>query len=293
MPFESSSEIWLSFDGYTPHYYNKLMEKLHSSDHLFRLLSAYQKKKPFDLPKLLTKKYLDKNRKWLPRQNIQFMENAKEIYEAGLKASNHVKPILYHYSWHSFFAFLMYTFVRFDELSRGHGISVPKMESDEIILEFHPFERRGFFQRILDVLTILGYPIMLAQWILILEKNGDIRFVENISPFAGIKRVNIRDLLTFESDGYSIALREKFGDELFKHDLVDVENMNSCILSFATLFAASTICRYRPSVWAKILEGEGKYESSVLTQTRLAYRFYDYFVPQIGAKHLACMFLEE
>lgn len=221
------------------------------------------------------------------------MENAKEIYEAGLKASNHVKPIMYHYSWHSFFAFLMYTFVRFDALSRGHGISVPKMESDEIILKFRPFEKRGFFQRILDVLTILGYPITIAQWILILEKNGDIRFVENISPFAGIKRVNIRDLLTFKIDGYSIALREKFGDELFKHNLVDIENMNSCILSFVTLFAASTICRYRPSIWTKILEGEGKYESSVLTQTRLAYRFYDYFVPQIEAKHLACMFLEE
>jgi len=275
------------FDRYTSHYYNKLLEKLHSRDHFFRLISSYQEKKHTDLPKPLTKEYLDQNREWLPRQNMQFIENAKEIYEAGLKASNHVKPILYHYSWHSFFAFLMYTFVRFDMLAGGHGISVPKMESNEIILEFHPFKKRGFFQRILDVLTILGYPITFARWILITEKNGDIRFVENnISPFANIERVNIRDLLKFKSDEYSKALREKFGDDLFRHDFVEIGNMNSCIMSFVTLFVASNISRYRPSVWAKILEGEGKYESVVLTQTRLSYRFYVYFVGEIEARFL-------
>ena len=282
--FESRSEIWLRFDGYTPYYYRKVLEGLHSENGRKKLIISYAQKKTTDQPKPLSRRYLAKNRASLSRQNVRFIENARETYEAGLSASNHIKPILYHYSWHSFLAFLMYTFMRFDGRAGGHGITVSKMEPHEINLEFHPFKKKGFFQRVLDVLTILEYPLAFAKWIPILEDRS-ITFVENSpSPFAGTERVNLKDIAAFDAKAYVLKVLEKF--ELPAHVMEEPIWMNDCIRSFIMHFAASTISRYKPQVWSKILEGEKEYESTILTKVRQGYENYGYFITQIHNRFL-------
>ena len=280
MTFESRMDIWLRFDKYTPYYYRKFLERLHSQNKYSSLVSRYAEKKDTDPPRPLSKKYLAKNRIWLSRQNVRFIENARETYEAGLRASSHIKPILYHYSWHSFLAFLMYTFMRFDGRARGHGITVTKMERNEINLDFHPFRKKGFFQRVLDTLTILGYPLAFARWIPILKEKDTLVFMENtISPFADIKRINLKDILTFNQHDYIREFMAKFES---KHPRThELANMNECVRSFITLFTASTITRYKPQVWSEILEGEREYESMSLTQVRDSYENYVYFVTQM------------
>ena len=279
-------DIWLRFDGYTPYYYYKVLEKRHSENKISKSISLYAKKKITDSPKSLSKSYLAKNGQWLSRQNVQFIENARETYEAGLRASSHIKPILYHYSWNSFLAFLMYTFLRFDGVAKGHGITVTKMQRDEINLEFHPFKRKGFFQRILDVLTVLGYPLAFARWMPVVDKNDNVIFVENnISSISNVKKMNLRDILTFNADNYirNIKARARVKPDT---DPQDLTLMNECIKNFIMLFTASTISRYKPHFWTEILEGEGEYESMLLTQVRNAYDFYVYFVTHVHSNIL-------
>lgn len=272
--------VWISFDGYTPFHYSKILERLHAENNFSKLISLYAEKKSVDSPKALSKEYLAKNRKWLSRQNVRFMENARETYDAGLRASSHIKPILYHYSWHSFLAFLMYTFLTFDGLAKGHGISVTKMKSNEINLEFHPFNKRGFFQRILDVLTVLGYPLAFARWIPIVEKNGNLTFEKNnISRIANAKRINLKDIVTFNSHDYIKNIRAKF--KLKPETRAYFSSMNECIKGFIVLLTASTISRYKPHVWTEILEGEEEYESMLLKQVRRAYLGYFDFISHV------------
>lgn len=278
MGFESRMDIWLRFDGYTPYRYNKILQRIHTENDFSKLISTYPKAEIGDAPKSLSKRYLIKNLRWLPGQNVQFIQNARETYEAGLRASSHIRPILYHYSWHSFFAFLMYTFMKFDGPAKGHGITVSKMERNEINLVFHPPRKKGFFQRTLDVMTILGYPLVFARWIPVV-KEKEITFVENnISPFADVERINLGDIVTFDAKAYIDELTAKFK---FKQGTKDLVDMNHCIMSFVMHLAASTITRYKPKVWTEILEGEREYESMILRGVRQAYGVYVYFVTQI------------
>ena len=264
MAFESRMDIWPRFDKYTPYSYRKFLERLHSGNRYSVLISSYAEKKITDPPKPLSKR--DISRTDLSRQNVRFIENARETYETGLRVSSHVRPLLFHYSWHSFLAFLMYTILRFDGRAKGHGITVSKMERNEIKLEFHPVNKRGFFQRVLDTLTILGYPSAFARWIPVAEKNNILIFVENpLSPFAKVKRIDLKDIITFDERNYleKLCAQKLPIKNIHKYDL-----MEKCIRRFLVLFTASTITRYRPQICSDILAGEGEYESSILTEVR-------------------------
>jgi len=270
-------DIWPKFDKYTPYFYRQFLKRLHSGNRYSGLISSYAEEKITDPPKPLSKR--DISRTELSRQNVRFIENARETYETGLRVSSHVRPLLFHYSWHSFLAFLMHTIMRFDGRAKGHGITVSMMERNEIKLEFHPFKKRGFFQRVLDTLTILGYPSAFARWIPIVEKNSNLIFVENtLSPFANIKRMDLKDIITFDERNY---LEKLYAQELAIKNIHKYELMEKYVRRFLVLFTASTITRYRPQVWSDILAGEGEYESSILTEVRGAYDTYLDFVNHI------------
>jgi hypothetical protein len=280
MGFESRMDIWLRFNEYTPFNYLQRLVKFHSKNTFSELITMYNTLKIDDPLQPLTSHYLEQNKTWLPAQNIQFIKNSEETYEAGLRASTHLKPILYHYSWHSFLAFLMYSFLRFNGTAGGHGITVTTMQPEEITLEFHPFKRRGFFQRILDTLTILGYPLFFARWLPVKQKDGTLE-ENNISSVASARRINLMDIMKFDM--------KTFGESLTKDKQVWLPNldwvgwMNDCMKSFVMLHTASTISRYKPNVWAKILEGEKEYTSKVLTSVRHAYDGYVFFVTHVDS----------
>jgi len=126
--------------------------------------------------------------------------------------------------------------------------------------------KRGFFQRVLDTLTILGYPSAFARWIPVAEKNNILIFVENpLSPFAKVKRIDLKDIITFDERNYleKLCAQKLPIKNIHKYDL-----MEKCIRRFLVLFTASTITRYRPQICSDILAGEGEYESSILTEVR-------------------------
>lgn len=285
MVFENRADIWPKFEKYTAYSYFELLKKIHHQNAFSERIRLYNEKKRSDQSRPLSQGYIEENKEWLPVQNVRFMEDAKETYEAAMRASPHVKPILYHYSWHSFFAFLMYTFARYDSHAGGHGISVDIMSSEQVILEFHPFKKRGYFQRILDTLTILGYPLAFARWIPIEGEGQGVVFEENkASSIADRKEIDLIEIATFDAIGYMDRLWEKhecfqeLGTPTGRYHGTRFHWVNQWIIDFIMLFTASSIARYKPYVWHEILQGTIAYTSKILTKVRTAYEGYLDFV---------------
>jgi hypothetical protein len=157
LPFETRLDIFDNFNNLTPFNCGKLMRTFvtaSSTQVLREAIDRYsnlfpQKIRGIKAPLPITEEYLNKQQDSLMRQNILFLETSKELYEMANRATK-AKATLYYYSWHSFLAFLMYTFLRFNDTSRGHGLRVKPMEVDKIGVTVYSRKKQGFFNRILD-----------------------------------------------------------------------------------------------------------------------------------------------
>jgi len=282
MGFESRHDIFRRFDDLTSYNCEKMMRIVSSSvvtervRQFSELFPEGERGKSVPLP--LTEEYIAQG---LSRQNALLLEDSRELDELALSA-NRAKSTICYYSWHSFLAFLVYTFLRYDEPSRGHGMTVRPMEVDRIGVEFRPRERMGFLSRVLDLFTILGYPIALAEKIPVIRKdhlefrgNGISAIREDVLSFDEIDKFNIDDFL----QKYSQQCERSYS-----HHIPEIPSsanyswFNRCILSHVVMFISSNFERYRPHYWSNIKEGNSEFSSRVLVRTRQAHDDYGYFV---------------
>ena len=57
----------------------------------------------------ITEEYLKKNPE-VSKQNVALLKNAMELWREATHTTDAVAPIRYHYSWHCFNSFFIYTF---------------------------------------------------------------------------------------------------------------------------------------------------------------------------------------
>ena len=280
MAFESRHDLFLRFDDLTAFNCRKMMGAVKNAT-VTRRVDVYSKlfseKYRGNVPLPLTEEYVARH----SRQNALFLEDARELDELALRASK-AKSTIYYYSWHSFLAFLVYTFLRYDEPSKRHGMSVKPMEVDEIGVKFDPRKSKGFIDRVLDLFTVLGYPMALAQKIPIIKKDH-LEFKDN-----DISAIRKRTLSFDEIDKFNIdEFLQKYSEQCersYQHHVPEIPSFkyhswfNRCILGYVIMFISSNFERYRPHYWSSIKEGSSEFCSRVLVRTKQAYEDYGNFI---------------
>ena len=278
MGFASAREVFLRFNDLTAFNCEKITREAQKSVFSKRV-AKYSKlfhkdKRGKTVPRQLTKLFIDKNKRSFPRQNALFLEDSRELFELALNA-NRAKSTLYYYSWHSFLAFLVYTFLRYDERSGGHGLTVKTMEVDQIEIEIKPRKSNGFFSRVLDLFTILGYPIALAEKIPVVKKDH-VEFIDNSISSLRNSPLSFDKILDFDINEF-LENHRLIEERTTSHHIPqyplrkDYEWINWCVLGYVVLFISSNFERYRPHFWSQIQEGRTEFSSKVLMRTKKAY----------------------
>lgn len=277
MTFESTREVFLRFNDLTAFNCEKITREAQKSVFSERVAKYsrlfHKDKRGKTVPRQLTKSFIEKNKRLFPRQNALFLEDSRELFELALKA-NRAKSTLYYYSWHSFLAFLVYTFLRYDEPSGGHGLTVKTMEVDQIEIEIKSRKWNGFFSRVLDLFTILGYPIALAEKIPVVKKDH-VEFIDNLSSLRN-SPLSFDKILDFDIDEFLENHRLIEERTAYHHipqypSRKDYSWINWCVLGYVVMFISSNFERYRPHFWSQIQEGRTEFSSKVLMRTKKAY----------------------
>lgn len=285
-----AEKVFEEFEHFTPFRCLRIMNNASQNEHLINSIRLFSKLYPEEylakkVPLPLTEKDLNKEKgKQLSMQNILFLENAEELFETALR-TRRMKATMYYYSFHSLFAFLVYTLLKYDGPAHGHGMKVSPMEENNIGVEFYPRIKQGFLQRIIDLFTILGYPIALADKIPIITKSGLEFRDNNISKIIIGKKVSYDEIYNFDIDLFIRNCRDL--NEIHEHQEPypqDIESylINSNILNHIFFFIASNFERYRPQYWSSILEGNNEFSSKVVERTKKAYRFYPSIMKNIS-----------
>ena len=280
-------DVFSLYKYFTSHKCGKIMRTIQSAPFNKRLQNAIDnysilfsenirgKKSP--LP--LTKTYLDKMQDFLSKQNTLFLEDSKELFEIAQRATR-ARSTIYYYSWHSFLAFLIYTFLRYDETSRGHGMYVDPMKDDEICVNIRPRDKQGFLHRLFDLLTVLGYPIALSNWIPIIKEDQSLDFIKNNFSILNKEKISFEEIDKFNISEFLSKISTECGWRYRPREFPYYQtfySLNKCVLSYIVMFIASNFERYRPHYWVSILEGDNEFTSSVIIRTREAYDDYTTF----------------
>ncbi|MFZ2410112.1 MAG: hypothetical protein WAW23_00935 [Candidatus Methanoperedens sp.] len=194
-----------------------------------------------------------------------FLRNSKEFFHAARVASIDTQPILYYYSTVYLFAFLIESFIDFDEnKKKHHGLYVnSKGDIANIKFSYAPekcakhYVPRGFFERLVNTLSILGYPSSFCSMItdfndkdyVILREHKTKLSISNTNP------ILIDDILKydFRPDRLNINL------SWIIYDFDDrYENVSKIIKDFILIYVSSSIARYNPKLWRQIYLGEEK-----------------------------------
>lgn len=169
--------------------------------------------------------------------NTTFIKQAVIFGGLAKEASREIKPLLYHYAENSLFAFFVYSLFSYPTYSMKHGLKIiwGKTWNDTKV----KVENDGFFSRIIDCYTILGVNTHFSALRYENLQNSFMKNPDNKYPFSDEPQLSIHEI---------IDIRQKIGRHQNGHyyDIID----------FILLFYSSTLARYRPSFWHKIIEGK-------------------------------------
>jgi len=254
-------------DAYTPYRYviERYSEKVNRT--LYPVTEEYVKEKP---------KFAE--------QNVALLKNAMELWRTASQTSDAVAPMLYHYSWHCFNSFFVYTFFRWDpEHASSHGIQVPSKTLSEDIqtieIQFRKEKdqmTRGLFQRLVDTWTLLGTSSAFSFFIPIFESN-ELEFTQNTHYLlTSSNSLPIGKLLAFDPTDYERNLYTDFGKKLascpflINPTYAPIDTLKNYLITFAS----STRARYRPTLWNSVLIGETAVQSDFALHFRNALMGY-------------------
>jgi len=212
-------------------------------------------------------------------ENITYLKNAFEFLSYASNSPLEIQPILFHYSWQLFSSFFKHTFFKWNSRATGHGIRIGRMEGPTDV-EVELIDRStGSFQRLLDCLNVLGVPTLYGNW-LPTPENKSLRFEKNELPhsLANRRKCPLTDILAFMStdqarkfvEEASTIYREQ-GYSLYS-DLV--RSINEELLSYVIVFVASSMARYRPALWRKVIDASDESSSKMYDSVNDAYSHY-------------------
>jgi len=292
---EAAEKAWFFYEPFTLHSYYKSFQK--------RIIDAYApyqylaesysktvKRKVYPV----TEEYLEENPETTV-QNVALLKNAIELWRTASRTSDAIAPILFHYSWHCFNSFFVYTFFGWEPLhSSSHGIEVPSETLSENIEEIKvrfreekkEDETRGLFQRLIDTWTLLGASLAFSAFLPVLE-GKEIKFEPNkLYLLSNSKNLSLKQLWTFNPvEDFERKYWKTYGRENLLQNTSLSNSMNlptHFLKSYLMVFAASSIARYRPILWTSILIGEKSNQTEFALHSRKAIGFYTSLLYQLS-----------
>lgn len=230
----------------------------------------------------LTVEYLDDN-PHVAEENVALLKNAIELWRSAAQTSDSVAPILFHYSWHCFNSFFVYTFFRWEpQHSASHGIHVSNFTDnmDEIKITVSK-DGNGLFQRLVDAWTCLGGSLAFSAYLPTFEKEkiefqpNQLYFLEESNCFS------LAQLLSFNPvKDYARKYRQIGGKEKLVHNPSLSNSMivpTRILQNYLILFVASSVARYRPILWTSALSGDTNSKVAFALSYREALLIYAQF----------------
>jgi hypothetical protein len=191
-------------------------------------------------------------------QNVALLKNAIELWKIASRTSDMVAPVLYHYSIHCFISFFNYTFFKWTpEHATSHGVFISKWSDKLLDTEIKVIKsNRTIFQRFIDTGVLLGACLAFSPFLPIMEKE-EIAFVANNHfLFKGSECISLKQLLAFDAKAFDEAQNmELIGKRFFTHFIDLTYSPSNFFKDYILVFAASSLARYRPYLWADVLQG--------------------------------------
>ena len=237
----------------------------------------------------VTEEYLADNK--IAEENVALLKNAIELWRSASQTTDAIAPLLFHYSWHCFNAFFVYTFFRWKpQHGSSHGIEIPSETLNEDIMkltlrfrkeEKKEGETRGLFQRLIDTWTLLGASPAFSAFLPVLE-GSQIEFCPNQLFFLEkSKSLELAQLMKLDPvNDYERKYWSTFGREKLLQNTSFINSMNlptRILQSYLLLFVASSVARYRPILWSSILSGGAESEAAFAFAYRSALLTYAQF----------------
>lgn len=274
---EAATRAWLLYEPLTLlHSYEALQKSVIGAYAPYRDIVEHYSKTSGRNVRPITYEYLEENPE-VAEQNVALLKNAMELWRAASQTSTAVAPMLYHYSWHCFNSFFIYTFFRWEpQHSRSHGIQAPPEDNIEDIKIRFLNRKDGLFQRLIDTWTLLGVHLAFSPFLPVCQKDK-IKFVpNNRSLLNRSNKISLKQLLAFDSASFKRELDSDRREELLTcHFLVDsIEEPTEVIKGYLIVFVASNLARYRPILWNSVLVGKTREQSNLALRWRKA--LFDY-----------------
>jgi len=226
----------------------------------------------------VTYEHLEKHPE-VAEQNVALLKNAMELWRMASQTSVAVAPILYHYSWHCFNSFFIYTFFRWEpQHSRSHGIRAPPKDNIEDVKIQFLKRKDGLFQRLIDTWILLGASLVFSPFLPVYKEN-EINFVPNDRYLvSNSNEISLKQLMNFNSANFEKELYSNLKERpLSPSFLINSAYLpTNTIKSYLVVFAASNLARYRPILWNSILIGKTREQSNFALNWRIA--LFDYTI---------------
>lgn len=169
-------------------------------------------------------------------QNTTFFSQAKYFGDIAKNSTPETKPLLFYYAEISLYAFFIYSLFTYPTPSKSHGLTVDwKSNLKDTKVKIL---KKGFFSRIVDCYSILECEthFSILTYDTSSKKLGETKYQHSLLN---------EPSLTLEE---LIKLRESLGNDANGHyyDVID----------FILIFFASSMARYKPYFWHKIIKGQ-------------------------------------
>ena len=254
---EESSKAWLFFKPLTLLHPYKMLQKrvIEAYSPYVNIVDRYSKITKRRVQPV-TEEYLKKHPE-VAEQNVALLRNAIELWDTATKTSDAIAPMLYHYSWHCFNSFFMYTFFRWEpQHSKSHGVKVVLNDNIEDIKI--QILKKGIFRRLIDTWTLIGVSLAFSPF-LPLYQSGKLNFTPNEKYlFNQSNELSLMKLLSFNPTDFEKALYSDRREELLNCSFLinPISLPTQALKSYLVLFVASNLARYRPVLWHSILTGK-------------------------------------
>lgn len=218
---------------------HEVRKNLESTDFVTRINDYADRKTSRGLrksrPMFLNEQLIDSRD--LQINNTTLLSQANHLGKLANDAVSDTRALLAHYAEHSLFAFFTYSILYFEQRANSHGLLLHNYNEHDPGKTEIKICSDGFFPRILDCYSILEADTAFS----ILRYNKDTRkFDSTNSPHSYLNEpvLTLEQLLTMRK-----ALTAD--NKSFDYDIID----------FLLIFGSSSITRYRPYVWRKIVQG--------------------------------------
>lgn len=260
-----NQKIWDVFsESFIPYLYSKnlfsIVKKLEINSNIIKNYSVFKRliNPKLEAPHPLSQKIFDKNKDILSISNVSYLRNAKEFYFQAIRANNQTKPIFFYYSNLFLTTYLMNSTLSFNKKIPHHGIYVNiKFNGNKPNITFE-LRKFGFFPRLVDTLTVLGFQSSFSPIFIINNNKKDgVKYLHNkyckFSMHVNEKFL-FTDLTQYKIQNDLQEIRGEIG--LCNEFNRNFKSATNFLIDYIIIFISNNIARYNPYLWNEILKGE-------------------------------------